>query len=53
MEDCYLKEVRFDIYCEKCEHCKKKEDEEPCYTCLQSPANVYSHKPIYYKEKQK
>ena len=52
MNDIY-KEVRFDQYCQKCKHCNKKEDEEPCYECLNNPVNLYSHKPINFEEKEK
>ena len=45
------KEVRFDLYCKKCKHCNKKEDEEPCDECLSNPVNLYSHKPINFEEK--
>lgn len=50
MNDIY-KEVRFDLYCKKCKHCDKKEDEEPCDECLSNPVNLYSHKPINFEEK--
>lgn len=52
MED-YQKEVYFDQYCKTCEHCEKKEDEEPCDECLDEPVNTYSHKPVNWKEKSK
>mgnify|MGYP005610237461 FL=1 len=50
MNDNY-KEVRFDIYCDKCEYCDTEEAEEPCRECLQNPVNQYSLKPIKFKEK--
>lgn len=52
MDDSY-KEVRFDLYCKKCKHCNKKEDEEPCDECLNNPVNLYSHKPINFEEEKK
>lgn len=45
------KEVRFDIYCETCEHKDKKDHEDPCNECLDNPANLHSHKPVKYEEK--
>lgn len=50
MEEFY-KEVYFDKYCKQCEHKAKKENEAPCDECLEEPANLYSHKPTKYKEK--
>lgn len=49
MEDMY-KEVRFDQYCESCEHRDKPESEEPCDECLSEPSNLYSNKPVNYKK---
>ena len=46
------KEVRFDLYCQKCEHYPKREDEDPCYECLDSSVNYYSRKPVNFKEKE-
>lgn len=40
------KEVRFDLYCSKCAHKNKAEDEKPCFVCLKRPYNTDSHKPI-------
>ena len=45
------KEVRYDIYCTKCEHEKTPESEEPCYECLEESVNLHSHKPINWEEK--
>lgn len=45
------KEVRFDEYCMTCEHETKKEDEDPCDECLNNPVNLYSKKPVNWKEK--
>ena len=50
MEDVY-KEVYFDKYCKTCEHKEVNEQDDPCYECLHNPANVYSHKPVNWKEK--
>lgn len=51
MEDAY-KEVYFGEYCKKCKYWEKKENEEPCDECLENPVNLYSHKPVNYKEKE-
>lgn len=45
-----LKEVYFDVYCNKCVHELKPENEEPCWECLTSPVNAYSHKPVKFEE---
>lgn len=50
-EDIY-KEVYYDQYCKTCKHFNKKEVEDPCDDCLNEPVNVYSHKPVYWKEKE-
>ena len=46
------KEVYFGEYCKTCENEKKKEEDDPCYDCLNNPVNEDSHKPIHYKEKE-
>lgn len=50
MEDSY-KEVYFSEYCKTCRHKDKREDEDPCYDCLEEPVNLYSHKPVNWQEK--
>lgn len=45
-----LKEVRFDIYCEKCKFAGTSESEDPCFECLDEPVNIDSEKPVNYKE---
>lgn len=47
-----IREVRFDIYCKKCEHEKKQENEEPCGKCLDEPVNENTNKPVMFKEKE-
>ncbi len=49
MNDTY-KEVYFDQYCKTCKYNLSKEDEDPCYECLENPTNLYSHKPVNYEE---
>lgn len=46
-----IKIVEFDKWCPKCEHWEKREDEDPCFDCLNQGWNEDSHKPILYKEK--
>lgn len=50
MEEVF-KEVYFDEYCKKCKYCKLKDEEDPCNECLTSPVNLYSHKPVNFKQK--
>lgn len=51
MEEAIYKEVYFDKYCKTCQHKDLDEKEEPCRSCLSEPANLYSHKPVNWKEK--
>lgn len=51
MDEIY-KEVYFHEFCETCEYRKKKNVEEPCNKCLDKPLNLYSHKPVNYKQKE-
>lgn len=51
MENAY-KEVYFGEYCKNCKYWEKKENETPCDECLENPVNLYSHKPVNYKEKE-
>ena len=43
--------VEFDKYCQKCEHKDTDESESPCAECLDEPVDVYSNKPVNFKEK--
>ena len=52
MED-HTKEVRCDLYCKDCEHYKDDESTDPCNECLNEPSNINSHKPVYFKEKER
>lgn len=47
------KEVYFDQYCNTCKNKNVKEFENPCNECLSNPINLYSHKPVNYKEETK
>lgn len=47
------KPVYFENYCITCKHFDKKENEEPCYTCLNNFSNIDTHRPTEYKEKGK
>lgn len=51
MEDLY-KEVYFEKYCKTCKHEKLEEQKDPCNECLESPVNLYSHKPVRWEEKK-
>lgn len=52
MED-ICKEVYFDKYCGKCKYEKLTENESPCNECMGEPANLYSHKPVRFEEKER
>lgn len=45
------KEVYFNEYCPKCKWSKLPEDKDPCDICLENPSNEWSHKPVYFEEK--
>ena len=47
------KEVHFHDYCVKCKYYDPKEEEEPCFDCLEEPVNLYSHKPLKFEEAEK
>lgn len=42
--------VEFENYCKTCLYRDLAESEEPCNECLTETTNVYSHKPVKYKE---
>lgn len=44
------KECRFDIYCQDCKYFDRREDEDPCWDCLDQGWNWNSRKPINFKE---
>jgi hypothetical protein len=44
-----MKEVYFDQYCKTCVHKDVKEEDEPCFACLDEPMNQNSHKPVKYE----
>lgn len=52
MENNAYKLVDFVEYCPKCQYEKLKEEDEPCNDCIANAVNLYSHKPIYFKEKE-
>ena len=45
------KEVYFGEYCKTCKYSDTKETDDPCDGCLSEPMNLYSHKPVCWKEK--
>lgn len=45
------REVRFDIWCDKCKHKDTPESEDPCDECLGYPSNTQSEKPVKWEEK--
>lgn len=44
------KEVRFDIYCQKCTHYDTQDEDEPCNTCLSTGVRYGTEKPELYEE---
>lgn len=53
MEEEIYKEVYFNQYCKTCRNERKLETDEQCNECLSHPVNLYSHKPVNWKEKTK
>lgn len=51
MGDSELKEVRFDIYCKKCKHERKKDYEDPCNDCLEVGMREGTEKPEKWEER--
>ena len=43
-------EVRFDIYCKKCEFYSTSASNDPCNDCLGHPYNEDSHTPVRFKQ---
>lgn len=52
MEQVY-REVNFGKYCKTCKYSHKLEYDDPCDECLSYPTNLYSEKPINWKEKSR
>ena len=50
--DTDMKEVRYDLYCHRCQYETYKEGEDPCDECLSTPYNENSHRPINWKERK-
>lgn len=50
MPDYDYKEVYFHEYCKTCKYAGLPEIDDPCNECLTFPMNLYSHKPVYWKE---
>lgn len=46
------KEVYYNEYCHQCKYWDKKESEDPCWDCLDTPFNYDSHKPLYFENKE-
>lgn len=45
------REVKYDECCKTCEYKDRAENEHPCDECLAEPLNLYTSKPMWYKEK--
>lgn len=48
--DTRFKEVDFEKYCKICKYYDKAENEDPCWDCLNEPANEHSQRPVNFKE---
>lgn len=48
----WMREVRYDLYCPKCENFKVLETEEPCNECLTECAREDTVKPVNFKDKR-
>lgn len=48
-----IKEVRFDIYCEKCKDKRTKEFKDPCNQCLETAMRIGSEVPVHFKAREK
>ena len=44
--------VEFHKYCASCRYFETPETEDPCNDCLNNPANIDSHKPVNYSQKE-
>ncbi len=44
--------VDFYTYCKLCKFKETSGELEPCNECLHNPTNLYSRKPVKYKEKE-
>lgn len=51
MDEKGYKEVYFDQYCPSCKYFSMDETEGPCSECMCYPINLYSHRPVEWKEK--
>ena len=47
------KEVYFNEYCDTCKYSDVDDVKDPCNECLGEPANLHSHKPVYYVADEK
>lgn len=47
-----FKIVDFNKWCPLCQNKDKKEEDKPCDECLEYATNLYSTKPVMWKEKE-
>lgn len=50
--DLNYKEVYFHEYCKTCKYANIDDVKDPCNECLGEPANINSHKPVKWEEKE-
>ena len=48
-----MKFVEFGVYCKKCKHRDRGEDQKPCCYCLEVPVKENSHIPEYWEDASK
>lgn len=47
------REVRFDLYCKKCQYQDSPQNEDPCDSCLGEPYNYDTDRPVKYVKSTK
>ena len=52
MDELIYKEVDFFEYCPKCKYQTNADSEHPCDDCLAESVNLYSKKPVFFREKK-
>ena len=53
MDELIYKEVDFFEYCPKCKYQTNTDSEYPCDDCLTESVNLYSKKPVFFREKKR
>ena len=45
--------VSFCEYCRNCVYAQTEPSEDPCCECVSHPVNLFSERPVFFKEKDK